>query len=191
LYPGSKTSVVSAMIIIMNMCTGFRVSNKFTDELFCFLSSDLLPTSNKLPNTHYKVHRNIWQLGLNYNNVHACPNNCVLYEDEYEALESCLKCNSVQWMDGTNSIPSKVIRNLPLIPLLKWMWRSSEIVCMLTGHTKHISNDGIMCSLVNSPMWKHIDNNIAFGNFGSEVRNLQLGLALDGVDHSSLTIRIG
>jgi hypothetical protein len=32
-YPGSRTSIVSATIIIMNMCTVFRVSNKFIDEL--------------------------------------------------------------------------------------------------------------------------------------------------------------
>ena len=35
-YAGSKMSVVSATIIIMNMCSVFRVSNTFTDELFFF-----------------------------------------------------------------------------------------------------------------------------------------------------------
>ena len=33
-YPGSKMSVVSETIIIMNMCSVFRVSNTFTNELF-------------------------------------------------------------------------------------------------------------------------------------------------------------
>jgi len=33
LYSGSKTSVVSATIVLMNMCTVFRVSNRFADEL--------------------------------------------------------------------------------------------------------------------------------------------------------------
>jgi len=59
LYEGSRTSVVSATIIIMNMCTVFRVSNKFTDELFRFLSVDLLPVGNKLPSTHYEARKSI------------------------------------------------------------------------------------------------------------------------------------
>ena len=79
-YPGAKMSVVSATIIIMNMCSVFRVSNTFTDELFRFLSVDLLPVPNKLPKTHYAARKSIRQLGLTYNNIHACPNGCILYD---------------------------------------------------------------------------------------------------------------
>ena len=123
-YPTSKTSVISATIIIMNMCTIFHVSNKFTDELFRYLSSDLLPTGNKLPGSHYKARHSIQKLGLHYNNVHGCPNGCILFEDEYSLLDTCPKCSSSRWMDGSNSIPLKVIRHFLLIPRLQWMWRS-------------------------------------------------------------------
>ena len=73
-YEGSYTSIVSTTIIIMNMCIVFHVSNKFSDELFRFLSTDLLPVGNKLPHTHYEARKSIRRLGLHYNNVHACPN---------------------------------------------------------------------------------------------------------------------
>jgi hypothetical protein len=56
-YPGSKMSVVSATIIIMNMCSMFCVSNTFTDELSRFLSGDLLPVPNKLPKIHYAARK--------------------------------------------------------------------------------------------------------------------------------------
>ena len=62
------------------------------------------------------------------------------------------------------------------------MWRSSEIAKILTGYTKHVSNDGIMRSVVDSSAWKHIDNDINFDNFHSEVRNMRLAIALDGVN---------
>ena len=91
-YPGSTTSVVSATIIIMNMCTVFGVSNKFSDELFRFLAVDLLPPRKKLPGIYYAARKSIRRLGLNYNNVHACPNGCILYKDEYGALNSCPQC---------------------------------------------------------------------------------------------------
>ena len=139
MFPSSRTSIVSATIIIMNMCTVFRVSNKFTDKLFQFLSVDLLPTPNKLSGTHYATQKSIRRLVLNYQSLHACANGCVLYKGEYATLNTCPRCQESRWMDGSNRIPSKVIRHFPLIPRLKRMWRSSEIAQMLMGYTKHIS----------------------------------------------------
>jgi hypothetical protein len=182
LYPGSKTSVVSATIIIMNMCSVFRVSNTFTDELFRFLSGDLLPVHNKLPKTHYAARKSIRRLGLNYASIHACPNGCILYDEEYATHDTCPKCMQRRWLDGSNNIPARVIRHFPLIPRLKRMWRSSEIARLLTGHTKHVSSDDVMRSVVDSPAWKHINNDVAFGNFGCDDRNMRLALALDGVN---------
>ena len=69
-YHGSKMSVVSATIIIINMRSVFHVSNAFTDELFCFMSGDLLPTPSKLSRNHYAARKSI-RIGLHYNNIHA------------------------------------------------------------------------------------------------------------------------
>jgi hypothetical protein len=181
-YSGATSSILSATIIIMNMCVVFRVSNKFTDELLRYLSSDLLPSNNKLPTSHYEARKLIRTLGLQYNNIHACPNGCVLYEEEHMDLNSCPKCGRARWAEGSNSIPVKVIRHFPLIPRLKRMFRSSEIAVMLRGWTKHVSDDGVMRSVVDSPAWKHVDNNVIFDNFGVDNRNLRLALALDGVN---------
>ena len=164
------------------MCTVFRVSNKFIDELFHYLSSDLLPTGNKLPGSHYEARRSIQKLGLHYNNVHACPNGCILFKDEHSTLDTYPKCSTSRWMDVSNNIPSKIIRHFPLIPQLKRMWRLAEIAKMLTGYRKHVSNDGVMRCVVDSPAWKHVDNDVAFDNFGSEIRNMPLAVALDGVN---------
>jgi hypothetical protein len=166
----------------MNMCSVFRVSNTFTDELFRFLSGDLLPMPNKLPKTHYAARKSIQRLGLTYNNIHACPNGCILYDGEYATHDTCPKCMQRRWLDGSNNIPTRVVRHFPLIPRLKRMWRSSEIARLLTGHTKHVSSDDVMRSVVDSPAWKHINNDVAFGNFGCDDRNMRLALALDGVN---------
>ena len=173
-YPGSKMSVVSATIIIMNMFLVFRVSNTFTDELLCSLSGDLLPMPNKLPKIHYAARKSIRQLGLHYNNIHACSNGCILYDDEYATYDRCHKCMQTRWLDGTNNILAKVIRHFPLIPRLKRMWRSSEIARLLTNHTKHVSDDGIMRYVVDSRAWKHIDTDATFGNFGSDEETCDL-----------------
>lgn len=63
-YSGSKMSVVLVTIIIMNMCSMFRVDNTFTNALFDFLSGGLLPKANKLPKNHYATSKNIRKLGF-------------------------------------------------------------------------------------------------------------------------------
>ena len=171
----------------MNMCVVFGVSNNFTSELLRYLSEDLLPKGNKLPRSHYTTAKTIRKLGMNYNNIHACPDGCVLYEDDHAKLNACPKCSKSRWMEGTNSVPSKVIRHFLLIPRLKRMWRSPKIAGMLTGYTKHVSEDGIMRSVIDSPAWKHIDSEVAFNNFGMESRNMRLALVLDGVNPFKLS----
>ena len=116
LYPGSKMSVVSATIVLMNMCVVFGVSNTFKTELLRYLAEDLLPEGNKLPRSHYVATKSIRRLGLEYNNIHACTEGCVLYKDDYAELETSPKCSKSRWLEGTNSIPAKVIRHFPLIP---------------------------------------------------------------------------
>ena len=187
LFDGASCSILSATIVILNMCVVFRVSNKFTDELLQYLSTDLLPKQNKLPSSHYEARKMIRKLGLQYNNIHCCPDGCVLYEEEHADLSECPKCGKARWLEGTSCIPAKVIRHFPLIPRLRRMFRSSEIAQMLTGWTKHVSEDGVMRSVVDSPAWKHVDHDAAFGNFGSENRNLRLALALDGVNPFKLS----
>jgi hypothetical protein len=147
----------------------------------------LLPEGNLLPSSHYAATKTIRKLGLDYNIIHACPDGCVLYEGDHAELDACPKCLQSRWVEGTNSIPAKVIRHFPLIPQLRRMWRSAEIASMLTGYKKHVSDDGIMRSVVDSPAWKHIDTDVAFDNFGSESRNLRLALALDGVNPFKLS----
>jgi hypothetical protein len=43
---GSPVSIISAVVVLMTMCSTHGVSNAFADELFKYLSSSLLPTQN-------------------------------------------------------------------------------------------------------------------------------------------------
>ena len=40
---------------------------------------DMLPTDDKLPNEHYKAKKIVRDLGLGYEKIHACPNDCILF----------------------------------------------------------------------------------------------------------------
>ena len=58
---------------------------------------------------------------------------------------------------------------------------------MMTGHTKHVSDDGIIRSVVDNPAWKYINTDTAFDIFGRDDRNMRLALALDGVNPFKLS----
>jgi hypothetical protein len=83
LYRGLKTSVVSATIVIHNMCVGFRNIINFTSKLLRYLSENLLSEGNKLPNSHYEAAKSIQIFYLDYNIIHAYSHECVLYEGDH------------------------------------------------------------------------------------------------------------
>jgi len=183
-YRGTNVSVISATIVLVNMAVIHGVSNSYVDELLKYLSKVLLPGSNMLPGSHYEAKKLIRKLGLNYNVIHACPDGCVLYHGDKQNLKECPNpgCGKSRFMQGSDVIPTRVIRHFPIIPRLLRMFRSPAIADLLRFHSDHPNMEpGVMKSVVDSPAWKHVDTNID-PSFGEEVRNLRFGLSLDGVN---------
>ena len=71
-------------------------------------------------------------LGLSYNKIHACPNDCMLYRKEYENYTECHVCKTSRYLEDKDSdavgealskkkkkVPAKVLRHFPLIPRLQ------------------------------------------------------------------------
>lgn len=48
---------------------------------------------NGLPVNHSGSKKMMKDLGLGYNKIHACTNNCVLFYGGFKKLDTCLKCN--------------------------------------------------------------------------------------------------
>jgi len=36
-------------------------------------------------------------MGLEYQNIHSCPNDCVLYNDEFTSVKACTTCGLLQF----------------------------------------------------------------------------------------------
>ncbi|XP_039128978.1 uncharacterized protein LOC120265146 [Dioscorea cayenensis subsp. rotundata] len=95
----------------------------------------------KIPSSFYDAKKTITKLGLNYEKIHACPNNCMLYwgNEEDEDRQNCKICNTSRWKErkgGSDSlsngnkarrkIPAKVVRYFPLRPRLQRLFLSSK-----------------------------------------------------------------
>ncbi len=92
----------------------------------------------------------------------------------------CPKRGIDRFVDGSKSIPWKVLQRFPLIPRLLRMYRCKSLAELLTWHKDGISTNGLVCSVVNSLAWKHVNDK--WPTFATDGCSIRLGLALDGVN---------
>nr|XP_027189367.1 uncharacterized protein LOC113786234 [Cicer arietinum] len=147
-----------------------------------------------IPNSFYEAKKTITKLGLNYEKIPVCPNNCMLYwgNKEDEEKETCKICNTSKWKskakvgavgvsgDGNNrkKVPAKVLRYFPLKPRLQRLFLSSKSAEDMRWHANDSKNDGMLRHPRDSEAWKHFD--LTHPWFASDPRNVRLALASDG-----------
>ena len=132
LYPGCATySRLSFLVTLYHM----KVLHGWSQESFTQLLGVLsvaFPQIN-LPKKYYEVKKSIRGLGLDYEKIHACPRDCMLFRGERANQESCHVCGASRWVTNENEKkdsateskkkkkkkPAKVLRYFPLIPRLQ------------------------------------------------------------------------
>ncbi|XP_029126234.1 uncharacterized protein LOC114915544 [Cajanus cajan] len=148
----------------------------------------------KIPCSFYEAKKIITKLGLNYEKIHACPNNCMLYwgNREDEEREACKTCHTSRWKsrekvgmvevtsedNNLKKIPAKVLRYFPLKPRLQRLFLSSKSAKDMIWHAVDSNNDGMLRHPRDSEAWKHF--NLTHKEFASDPRNVRLALATDG-----------
>ncbi|KAI5327463.1 hypothetical protein L3X38_026859 [Prunus dulcis] len=192
-YPGCrKYTKLSALVKLYNLKAKHGMSDVCFTELL-ILQGDLLPEGNTIPTSMYEAKKTLCALGLSYEKMHACPNDCILYRKEYEDSTNCPTCGISRWKEGKDSIlkegvPAKVVWYFPPILRFKRMFQSHETAKSLTWHAARKSIDGQMSHPADSPSWKLLDDK--WPEFGNEPRNLRLALSSDGFNPcSSLSSR--
>ncbi|CAL9017898.1 unnamed protein product [Prunus brigantina] len=150
--------MLSALVKLYNLKAKHGMSNVCFTELL-ILQGDLLPKGNTLPSSMYEAKKTLSALGMSYEKIHACPNDCILYRKDYEDLTDCPTCGVSRWKEGKYSIlkegvPAKVVWYFTPIPRFKRMFQSHKTVKSLTWHAARKSVDGQMSHLADSPSWK-------------------------------------
>ncbi|KAI5312628.1 hypothetical protein L3X38_041801 [Prunus dulcis] len=162
-YPGCrKYTKLSALVKLYNLKAKHGMSDVCFTELL-ILQGDLLPEGNTIPTSMYEAKKTLCALGLSYEKMHACPNDCILYRKEYEDSTNCPTCGISRWKEGKDSIlkegvPAKVVWYFPPIPRFKRMFQSHETSKSLTWHAARKSIDGQMSHPADSPSWKLLDD---------------------------------
>ncbi|KAA0053557.1 hypothetical protein E6C27_scaffold190G001230 [Cucumis melo var. makuwa] len=130
LYEGCKKfTKLSTLVKLYNLKVRHGWSNISFLELLKALK-DILPSPNDLPTSMYEVKKMLGALGMEYEKIHACPNDCCLYRKDYANTIVCPECGESRWKYGKDAnkkkkIPTKTMwhpADSPAWKLVDTMW---------------------------------------------------------------------
>jgi hypothetical protein len=106
----------------------------------------MLPPSNVLCHTYQDLHDIIKDIGMEYQDIHACPGDHIIYYGEHASKEECPKCQISRYRTDqvTKKVPRKVLCYIPIIPRLRQFLRCKNIVQIMDYHAKNIIKDGVL-----------------------------------------------
>ena len=73
---------------MVNLKARFGWSDKSFTELLLLLRN-MLPKDNTLSKNHYEAKKILCPMGMEYQKIHACPNNCILYKNQFAEMHNC------------------------------------------------------------------------------------------------------
>jgi hypothetical protein len=111
-----------------------------------------------MPTTTYEALKIIKVLGLSCDSIHAYTNGCVFFRDALKIVQQCPKCSTNKFVEGLVRTPHKVLQHFPLIPWLVRMYKCKYLAQLLIWHKNGISSDGLVCCVLDSMNWKHIND---------------------------------
>ncbi|MCO5558940.1 hypothetical protein L7F22_012531 [Adiantum nelumboides] len=154
----------------------------FTQSKALNMFQSMLIDYYHMPPTRPDAKNLLINLEMDYDKIHACPNDCILFQNEYADLLLCPKCEAKRYREDTQGteVSAKVLRHFPLIPRIKSMFRSKSIVSLMSWHQNTRSKDGVMRVPADSLAWNHIEKQ--WLAFKEEPRCLRFGLAMDGLN---------
>jgi len=165
-HEGTKHSKLSATVRMYNLkCVG-RVSNNIFSAFLELINQLLLACEDSLPANTYEAKKYLSDIGLGYEKIPACRNDCMLFWKSNGELESCTVCGGSKWKDeihldrdgqpisSRKKCPVKVLRWFPLIPRLQRLFMSKHIAPHMRWHAEGCTEDNMLRHPANGEAWK-------------------------------------
>ena len=129
LWPGcTKQTTLSAVATLLNIKADHNMSHECFESLLKAIKS-MLPDGEKLPDNYYFCKKMVKKLGLGYQKIDACPNDCMLFYKENEHKTKCTLCSHDQFKPNKEglttkktNIPFKILRYFPITHRLKRLY---------------------------------------------------------------------
>ena len=129
LYPScTDYNILKFFIEMLNVKVMTNLSNKRLDMMLELLTK-ILPKGKLVPRSTYEAKKILHDLGMSYEHIDACKNDCALFWKETEKLDKWPVCEVPKYKDTLaqgKKIPHKVLRYFPLTPRLRRLYMSSQ-----------------------------------------------------------------
>jgi hypothetical protein len=106
-------------------------------------------------------------LGIEYEKIDACKDNCMLFYKEHKNEMKCVKCGKLKFIEVINEDSEKVtmkvahkqLHYMSLTPRMKRLFLSKKIARHIRWHKEGVrENDQVMVHPSDSDAWKALDN---------------------------------
>jgi hypothetical protein len=190
LHLGTKHSKLSATVHMYNLkCVG-GISNNIFSAILELMNQLMPPCDETLPGNTYEAKKFLSDMGLGYEKILECCNDCMLFWKGNKDLDSCIICGESKWKDDNHldedgepissrkKCPIKVLRWFLLIPGLQRLFMLEHTTAYMRWHPKGRTRDGILRHPADGEAWRSFD--IVHPDFMADSRNVRLGLTSDG-----------
>ncbi|KAI9117919.1 hypothetical protein K1719_011061 [Acacia pycnantha] len=105
--------------------------NDAAREFFSLMDEADCPLYQDIPTTFYEAKKIINRLGLNYEKIDACPNDCMLYWGDNACKDTFKKCHTSRFRTfrkgkKQKKKPAKILKYFPLKARLQRLFMSSK-----------------------------------------------------------------
>jgi hypothetical protein len=102
LHPSTKHSKLSATVHMYNLkCVG-GISNKSFSDILKLMNQLLPPCDETLPGNTYETKKFLSDMGLGYEKIPVCRNDCMLFWIDNKDLDSSTVCGESKWKADTH-----------------------------------------------------------------------------------------
>jgi hypothetical protein len=193
LYEHTEVTLIVFITQLVAIKSKYFFSNNCYNDLMKMIS-DLLLKPHKVPKNMYQSKKLLSALGMKYEKIDVCPNNCMFSWKEHANEKKCLKCGQSRFVevvtkDGEKvmtEVTHKQLRYFSITPPLKRLFISKRTARYMRWHKEGIrENDRLVVHPSDGEAWKVLDSFDAY--FASDARNICFELAIDDFDPFSTT----
>ncbi|GJT78618.1 CACTA transposable element [Tanacetum coccineum] len=186
LYSSCDMTTLDFTSEISNIKVLYKISDAGYNKILALLQKACSPSKGyNFPSSYYEIKKTYKKIGLGYESIHACINDCFLFwgSDENKSLNNCPIYKESRWKNPKKrkgkKVANKVVRYFPLKPRLQRMFNTKHIAKWMTWHATRQSKENCkMNHPCDGKAWKHFD--MMKPEFSGDSRNVRLGLAADG-----------
>ncbi|GKC37636.1 CACTA transposable element [Tanacetum coccineum] len=186
LYPSCDMTTLEFTTEISHVKAFHKITDAGFNKILALLQKACPPSKGyNFPSSYYEIKKTYKKIGLGYESIHACINDCFLFWGSEDNLKrpDCPVCKASRYKDPKKTkgklVANKIVRYFPLKPRLQRMFNTKHIAKWMTWHATGQSKEkGKMNHPCDSKAWKYFD--MIKPEFSCDPRNVRLGLAADG-----------